>query len=101
MPETIKCVAKRLRGGARHEHVTEIWWEQIDSDSRVLEYGSSTIEEMVTFVRTNGPMAAWCPDRGGNSKGGWLAVRTDGACSYVQTVVDGQRTDDLLHLPDR
>ncbi|QJQ03439.1 DUF3892 domain-containing protein [Herbaspirillum rubrisubalbicans Os34] len=101
MATTIKCVARRMAGGNGHEHISQLWWEQVDDARRVLSSGNSTREQMVAYIEKNGDNSVWCPDRNPALKGAWVRVQNNGRIKYVQTVADGRTTDNLLSLPLR
>ena len=101
MSSTIKCVAKRMSGGAGHEHISMLWWVRHENGADVGEVGSSTREQMVSYIEQNGNNAVWCPDRNPQLQGAWVHVHNNGRIKYVQTVADGRKTDNLLALPDR
>jgi len=63
MSTTIKCVAKRMAGGAGHEHISMLWWVRHENGADVGETGNSTREKMVSYIEQNGNNAVWCPDR--------------------------------------
>ncbi len=88
----IRCIAIRLSGGSRHEHITHIKWVQ---DGQIAQ-SVSTRGEMVTYVEKGGK--AYVKDAKGNVA--YLAVRqTTSGTKYVQTYADGIWSDNLLALP--
>jgi len=101
MSTTIKCVAKRMAGGAGHEHISMLWWVRHENGADVGETGNSTREKMVSYIEQNGNNAVWCPDRNPQLQGAWVHVHNNGRIKYVQTVADGRKIDNLLALPDR
>lgn len=100
MGTTIKCTARRMANGAGgHEHISELWWDQVDQSGTVLKSGSSSREQMVAYIEAEGNNAVWCPDRNPQVQGAWVHVQDNGRIKYVQTVADGRKTDNLLSLP--
>ena len=98
---TIKCVARRMEGGAGHEHIAILWWLKLGGSNETNESGNSSREQMVEFVEKNGNEIVWCPDKNPNAQGAWVHVHSNGRIKYVQTVADGRKTDNLLALPLR
>ncbi|WP_079218466.1 DUF3892 domain-containing protein [Herbaspirillum robiniae] len=101
MATTIKCVARRMAGGNGHEHISHLWWQQVDDSGRVLSSGDNTREQMVAYIEKHGDHSVWCPDRNPAVQGAWVRVHNNGRIKYVQTVADGRTTDNLLSLPLR
>lgn len=101
MATTIKCTARRMAGGAGHEHISNLWWDQIDDSKKVVQSGVNTREEMVAYIEKNGDNSVWCPDRNPQFQGAWVHVHSNGRIKYVQTVADGRKTDNLLSLPEK
>lgn len=101
MATNFKCVAKRMNGGQGHEHIAQLWWVKCVDGKETNEQGSSTREQMVQFIESNGNSSVWCPDRNPQLKGAWVHVHSNGRIKFVQTVADGRKTDNLLSLPDR
>ena len=101
MATTVKCTARRMVGGAGHEHISHLWWDKVDESARVLESGNCTREQMVTYIEANGKESVWCPDRNPQLTGALVHVHTNGYSKYVQTVADGRKTDNLLSLPQK
>jgi hypothetical protein len=101
MSITIRCVAKRMAGGPGHEHIAMLWWIRNDGGADTGDVGSSTREQMVTYIEQHGNNSVWCPDRSPQLQGAWVHVHNNGRIKYVQTVADGRKTDNLLALPDR
>jgi len=101
MGTTIKCVAKRMTGGSRHEHIAMLWWVKNVDGKDVGDATSSTREQMVSYIEQSGNNSVWCPDRNPRLQGAWVHVHHNGHSKYVQTVADGRKTDNLLALPDR
>ncbi|MCD5330571.1 DUF3892 domain-containing protein [Chromobacterium piscinae] len=101
MATTIKCTARRMAGGAGHEHISHLWWEQVERSGVVLKNGCSTREEMVAYIEKNGSGSVWCPDRNPNLPSAWVHVHGNGRIKYVQTTADGRKTDNLLALPQK
>lgn len=101
MATTIKCTARRMAGGTGHEHISHLWWDQIDDSKKVVQSGVNTREEMVAFIEKNGNNSVWCPDRNPQIQGAWVHVHSNGRIKYVQTVADGRKTDNLLALPQK
>nr|WP_280156528.1 DUF3892 domain-containing protein [Piscinibacter sp. XHJ-5] len=89
-----------MSGGSRHEHITTLWWDQVDNGT-VLSSGQSSREQMVEFIEANGNNIVWCPDRDPAKQGAWVHVQSNARIKYVQTLADGRTTDNLLSLPDR
>nr|WP_296894330.1 DUF3892 domain-containing protein [Thiobacillus sp.] len=85
-----------MAGGAGHEHISYLWWENGSGGS-----GVSTREQMVMFIEENGNNSVWCPDKNPSLQGAWVHVHNNGRIKYVQTVADGRKTDNLLSLPLR
>lgn len=98
---SIKCVARRMSGGRLHEHIAELWWEQVDEKGNTLKSGNSTREQMVEYIEANGDSSVWCPDRDPSKTGAWVHVQNNGRIKYVQTFADGRTSDNLLSLPER
>lgn len=90
-----------MAGGTGHEHISNLWWDQVDESNKVLQSGSSTREEMVAYIEKNGNNSVWCPDRNPQLHGAWVHVHNNGRIKYVQTVADGRKTDNLLSLPQK
>jgi hypothetical protein len=86
-----------MAGGSRHEHIDILWWTGTDGEGS----GQSTRAEMVAYIDQNGNNSVFCPDRDPNRQGAWVHVNTNGHVRYVQTVADGDWTDNLLALPVR
>lgn len=101
MATTIKCTARRMAGGSGHEHISHLWWDQIDDSKSVVKSGVNTREEMVTYIEKNGNHSVWCPDRNPQLTGAWVHVHSNGYTKYLQTVADGRKTDNLLSLPQK
>lgn len=101
MGTTFKCVAKRMNGGAGHEHIEKLWWVKHTDGQDVGPVTVSTREQMVAFIEQHGGLSVWCPDRNPKLTGAWVHVHNNGRIKYVQTVADGRKTDNLLALPDR
>lgn len=101
MATTIKCTARHMAGGPGHEHISNLWWDQVDGSKTVLQSGNSTREEMVTYIEKNGNNSVWCPDRNPQLQGAWVHVHSNGRIKYLQTVADGRKTDNLLSLPEK
>jgi len=101
MTTTIKCTARRMAGGTGHEHISHLWWDQVDESRKVLQSGNSTREEMVAYIEKNGNNSVWCPDRNPQLQGAWVHVHSNGRIKYLQTVADGRKTDNLLSLPQK
>ena len=101
MATTIRCTARRMAGGTGHEHISYLWWDQIDPAGKIVQSGVNTREEMVSYIEKNGNMSVWCPDRNPQLKGAWVHVHGNGRIKYVQTVADGRKTDNLLSLPEK
>lgn len=101
MTTTFKCIAKRMTGGQRHEHVSQLWWLKCIDGRETTEAGSSTRDQMVSFIEKNGNTSVWCPDQDPKRQSAWVHVNHNGPNKYVQTVADGRWTDNLLALPDR
>ena len=101
MATTIKCTARRMAGGARHEHISHLWWDQIDDSGKVIQSGVNTREDMVAYIEKNGEYSVWCPDSNPQLQGAWVHVHSNGHIKYVQTVADGRQTDNLLSLPQK
>ena len=101
MATTIKCTARRMAGGAAHEHISHLWWDRVEQAGKVLESGVCTREEMVAFIEKNGNASVWCPDRNPQLTGSWVHVHSNGRINYVQTVADSRKTDNLLSLPQK
>lgn len=99
MATTIKCTARRMAGGTGHEHISELWWDQVDEANNVLKSGNSSREQMVAYIEQNGNKSVWCPDRNPQVPGAWVHVHSNLYSKYVQTVADGRKTDNLLSLP--
>ena len=59
MATTIKCTARRMVGGTGHEHISHLWWDQVDDSRKVLQSGYSTREEMVAYIEKNGENSVW------------------------------------------
>nr|WP_256258278.1 DUF3892 domain-containing protein [Burkholderia ubonensis] len=90
-----------MTGGVRHEHVSQLWWVKCIDGRETTESGSSSRDQMVSFIEKNGNASVWCPDRDPKRQGAWVHVNHNGSTKYVQTVADGRWTDNLLALPDR
>lgn len=101
MATTLKCVAKRMSGGQGHEHISHLWWQQVEGGNLTGQNGVYTREQMVAYIEANGNNSVWCPDKNPNLTGAWVHVHFNGRIKYVQTVADGRKTDNLLALPDR
>lgn len=101
MARTLKCIGKRMGGGAGHEHITHLWWEVWDGDRSIGESGVFTRDQMVSYIERLGNNSVWCPDRNPQRQGAWVHVSHNGRTKYVQTVADGRWTDNLLALRDR
>lgn len=101
MATTIKCTARRMAGGAGHEHIGYLWWDKVDDARTVLESGHCTRDQMVAYIEKNGNTSVWCPDRNPQRQGAWVHVHYNGHIKYVQTVADNRKTDNLLSLPER
>ncbi|AUH52523.1 DUF3892 domain-containing protein [Chromobacterium sp. ATCC 53434] len=99
MAITLKCTARRMAGGAGHEHISHLWWDRVEDGKRVLESGYFTRDQMVAYIEKNGNTSVWCPDRNPQLRGAWVHVHSNGRIKYVQTVADGRKTDNLLALP--
>jgi Protein of unknown function (DUF3892) len=99
MATTIKCTARRMAGGNGNEHISHLWWDQVDQSGKVYQSGNSTRENMVAYIEQNGDNSVWCPDRNPQLQGAWVQVHSNGRIKYVQTVADGRKTDNLLSLP--
>lgn len=99
MGTTIKCTARRMAGGEGHEHISHLWWSQVDENGTVHSTGVNTREEMVAYIEKNGNYSVWCPDKNPNLKGAWVHVHSNGRVKYLQTVADNRKTDNLLSLP--
>ena len=81
MATTIKCTARRMAGGAGHEHISHLWWDQVEESGKVLGSGVSTRDEMVAYIEKNGNYSVWCPDRNPQLKGAWVHVTATVALS--------------------
>lgn len=90
-----------MAGGAGHEHINKLWWDQVDDAGKVLQSGESTREAMVEYIEKNGNYSVWCPDRNPKLSGAWVCVHSNGRIKYVQTMADGRKTDNLLSLPQK
>lgn len=90
-----------MAGGKGHEHISHLWWEQVDSSQKVISTGVNTRAEMVAFIEKNGNTSVWCPDRNPALQGAWVHVQNNGYTKYVQTFADGRTTDNLLSLPEK
>jgi len=101
MATTIKCTARRMSGGTGHEHISHLWWDQIDDSKNVIKSGVNTREEMVAYIEKTGDTSVWCPDRNPHLQGAWVHVHNNGYIKYVQTVADRRKTDNLLSLPEK
>ncbi|MGR2661925.1 DUF3892 domain-containing protein [Chromobacterium haemolyticum] len=98
MAITLMCTARRMAGGAGHEHISHLWWDRME-DGKRSESGYFTREHMVIYIEKNGNNSVWCPDRNPQQRGAWVHVHSNGRIKYVQTVADGRKTDNLLALP--
>jgi hypothetical protein len=90
-----------MAGGSGHEHISHLWWDQVEESGKVLQSGNSTREEMVAYIEKYGDTSVWCPDRNPQLKAAWVHVHSNGRIKYVQTVADGRKTDNLLSLPQK
>lgn len=97
----LQCVAKRMRGGYKHEHINILWWVQVVDGKPTNETGFSTKEQLIDFVESSGPQALWCPAAKLGKPGAWVGVQTLGRKKYLQAYRDGRPTEDLLALPDK
>ncbi len=50
MTTTFKCIAKRMTGGQRHEHLSQLWWVKCIDGRETTEGGSSSRDQMVSFI---------------------------------------------------
>jgi hypothetical protein len=90
---TVYITARRLSGGKKHRHITEVEWENRDT-------GETDIwarEKMVSWVRTPGNKALvddpFPP--------GYVMVGVvDKKPPFLRTYRDNTKTDNLLELPD-
>jgi hypothetical protein len=98
---TIKCTARRMAGGRGHEHISQLWWSQVDASNTVISSGVNTREEMVAFIEKYGNTSVWCPDTTSSSVWAWVHVHSNGHIKYLQTVADNRKTDNLLSLPEK
>jgi hypothetical protein len=91
----IQCLARRMASsGNGHEHIARIRWKD-DADGQVSD---NTTAEMVAFVEEHGDESVYCPDKAGG-KSAWVHVRQIRGHKFLQTVTDGEYTNNLLSLP--
>jgi hypothetical protein len=76
-----------LEGGARHEHITDLWW----SEGGVA--GTATRAEMVEWVLNGGEARVRAAPEDARVE----VVRA--TPPYLRTVANGAYTDNLLALP--
>ena len=97
----LQCVAKRMRGGYKHEHIQILWWVKCVDGKATGDSGFSTSTQLIDFLASSEPHALWCPDRNPTHPGAWVNVQTLGRKKYLQAMANGRPTDLLLSLPDR
>jgi hypothetical protein len=91
----IQCLARRMaRSGNGHEHIARIKWKD-DADGEIRDNSTA---EMVAFIEKHGEESVYCPDKNGGDSA-WVHVRRVGANKLLQTVTDGNFTNNLLSLP--
>ena len=97
----IQCVAKRMRGGYKHEHLHILWWVKVVDGKPTQETGFSTHTQLIEYVESSGSHTLWCPAAKPGQPGTWVGVQTLGRKKYLQAQRDGRPTEDLLALPDK
>lgn len=98
---TLKCVAKRLTGGIRSEHITCLWWEKYEDSMLIGHVGCYSREQMVAYIEENGANSVWCPHTSTTQGRAWVTVHSNGPIKHLQSVIDGSSYECLLRLRNR
>jgi len=85
----IYVTARHMVGGAQHEHISEVKWE----NRTTKETGKSSRAEMVAWIRTGGDA------RVAKGQSDVTIKVVEASPPYVRTFADGLWSDNLLALP--
>ena len=87
---TVYITARHMIGGAKHEHIAEIKWENRTTKAT----GKSSRAEMVKWIKSESGDARVAKGQS------YVKVGVvDAAPPYIRTYADGVWTDNLLALP--
>lgn len=92
---SIRITAIRLSGGTQHEHITRLWWTDLDNG----QTGDNSRAELVDWIENKGGTAF--VDDGYGHRVSVLVVTPSSGPKYLRTYADGRWTNNLLSLPQR